>query len=89
MSYLELENSEEINRKHGVSYYFATMFFPQKTRQATFAIYAFFRVPDDIVDNEQKNDTEKAVELQNFIDSKNNPIWQNMYKIFLNLIMNY
>lgn len=41
----------ELNRKHGVSYYFATSFFPKKTREDTYVVYAFFRIPDEYVDN--------------------------------------
>ena len=37
--------------KHGKSYFFATRFFPEDLRLATHALYAFFRVPDEIVDN--------------------------------------
>jgi len=35
---------------HGKSYFFATRFFDADRRNATHALYAFFRVPDDIVD---------------------------------------
>ncbi len=41
---------EAIHRKHGKSYYFATKFFSRELREATFVLYAFFRVPDDVVD---------------------------------------
>lgn len=43
----------QIQKKHGRSYYFATLFLPARMRLATFALYAFFRVPDEIVDNPQ------------------------------------
>lgn len=36
---------------HGKSYAFATRSFPAPMRNATYALYAFFRVPDEIVDN--------------------------------------
>lgn len=39
-------------KKHGKSYYFATQLFPAKLRQATYALYAFVRVPDEYVDNQ-------------------------------------
>lgn len=39
-----------IMKKHGVSYAFATRFFPKRKRDATAVLYAFFRTPDDIVD---------------------------------------
>lgn len=40
-----------IHKHHGTSYYFATRLFPKDLRLATHALYAFFRVPDEIVDN--------------------------------------
>ncbi|MDQ5952021.1 MAG: 15-cis-phytoene synthase [Patescibacteria group bacterium] len=39
-----------IMKKHGVSYAFATRFFPEQKRDGTAVLYAFFRTPDDIVD---------------------------------------
>jgi len=39
-----------LQRRHGTSYALATRFFPKEKRLATEALYAFFRVPDDIVD---------------------------------------
>lgn len=40
----------DIHKRHGKSYYFATRFFPKALRQATWALYAWMRLPDDIVD---------------------------------------
>jgi phytoene synthase len=39
-----------IQRRHGKSYYFATLFFPPDIRRAVFALYGFVRVPDQWVD---------------------------------------
>lgn len=39
-----------LQRRHGTSYALATRFFPKEKRLATEALYAFFRIPDDIVD---------------------------------------
>jgi phytoene synthase len=51
----DLLNAYETCRKlqagHGKSYFFATRFLPKDVRFATHALYAFFRVPDEIVDN--------------------------------------
>ncbi len=47
----DIEAARTLHRKHGTSYYFATRFFPRPQREATFALYAFFRVPDELVDN--------------------------------------
>jgi 15-cis-phytoene synthase len=47
----DVEVARRLNKKHGTSYYFATCFFPKHLREATFALYAFFRVPDEFVDD--------------------------------------
>ncbi len=51
----DFEVARRLHKKHGTSYYFATKFFPKETRMATWALYAFFRVPDEIVDNSPQN----------------------------------
>jgi len=40
----------QLMRKHGVSYAFASRWLPPRMRSATAVLYAFFRVPDDLVD---------------------------------------
>jgi 15-cis-phytoene synthase len=47
----DYEAARKLHQKHGTSYYFATKLFPYEMRRSTFALYAFFRVPDEIVDN--------------------------------------
>lgn len=47
----DIEICRRLHKKHGNSYYFATKFFPKHIRHATYALYAFFRIPDEIVDN--------------------------------------
>ena len=42
--------SREILRQHGKSYYFSTQMLPRRLRLPTYAIYAFVRVPDEVVD---------------------------------------
>jgi phytoene synthase len=42
--------SQKINRLYGKSYYWATQFFPPEKRRDTYALYAFFRLADNIVD---------------------------------------
>lgn len=49
-----------LQRRHGTSYALATRFFPQEKRLATEALYAFFRVPDDIVDVSRATDADAA-----------------------------
>lgn len=54
---------------HGTSYYLASLFFPKTIKQQVFLLYAFVRVADDIVDNEQEDQCEK---LQILIDRTQN-----------------
>ena len=53
-----LQKCKEITRKYGTSFYFATQFFPRETRDGIYAVYAFARIPDEIVDDPKK--TSKA-----------------------------
>lgn len=46
-----IENARQIEKRHGTSYYLATLFLPKATREAVFVLYAFVRIPDEIVDN--------------------------------------
>jgi phytoene synthase len=60
------ERAQALHRLHGKSYYFATQLFPRPLRQATYAIYAFVRVPDEIVDNSPQStpDERAAIALR-------------------------
>jgi phytoene synthase len=49
----DFEVARKLHKKHGTSYYFATKLFPRTPRLSTHALYAFFRVPDEIVDNSE------------------------------------
>jgi phytoene synthase len=58
---------EDITKQFGTSYYFATRFLPNDLRQATYALYSFFRIPDEIVDNyNSKIETDILVELEDW-----------------------
>ncbi len=46
-----LELCRQITKRYGTSFYFATQFFPRETRDGIYAIYAFARIPDEIVDD--------------------------------------
>ncbi len=46
-----LKEARAILRHHGKSYYFSTLLFPRALQEATCAVYAFVRLPDEIVDN--------------------------------------
>lgn len=52
----------EITRRYGTSFYFATQFFPRATRDAIYAVYAFARIPDEIVDDPNKGTPEETIE---------------------------
>lgn len=54
------EQARRIHKRHGTSYYFATQLFPKDIRFATYGLYAFFRIPDEIVDNPELR-TEMAI----------------------------
>jgi phytoene synthase len=46
-----LREARALLRHHGKSYYFSTCLFPRGLQQSTSALYAFVRLPDEIVDN--------------------------------------
>lgn len=54
MPYLEYNSDlafcKEIQKKYGKSFYAGTIFLSQEERDATFVLYAFFRLPDEYVD---------------------------------------
>lgn len=67
---------ESITKKFGTSYYFATRFLPNDLRQATYALYSFFRIPDEIVDNSiLQNQADILSELEDW-----ESMWQKAYK---------
>jgi phytoene synthase len=47
---------------HGKSYAYATRSFPLPLRNATYALYAFFRIPDELVDNPVHDPKEALLE---------------------------
>jgi phytoene synthase len=46
-----LERSKAIQRRTGRTFHFATRLLPERIRHATYVLYAFFRVADDVVDD--------------------------------------
>lgn len=50
-----------ITRVYGTSYYFATQFFPKQVREGIYGIYAFARIPDEIVDDPYKGTREQTL----------------------------
>ncbi len=56
-------------KHHGKSYYFSTRLFPRDLQEATCALYAFVRLPDEIVDNSpQETPAEIAAIKQELLD---------------------
>ncbi|WP_323172347.1 phytoene/squalene synthase family protein [Natrialba sp. PRR66] len=43
--------SKELHRRTGKTFYLATKFLPRRVRRATYVLYAFFRLGDEIVDD--------------------------------------
>jgi phytoene synthase len=53
---------KEITKRYGTSYYFATQFFPPAVRDGVYAVYAFARIPDEIVDDPDEHDRQELLE---------------------------
>lgn len=56
-----LAECRAITEKYGTSYYFATQFFPREVREGIYAVYAFARIPDEIVDGRAKTSKEETL----------------------------
>ena len=52
-----LKIAKKINYRHGTSYFWATLLFPPQIRDAVHILYAFFRIPDEIVDSANASST--------------------------------
>lgn len=48
---LGFRKAKDIHARYGTSYFFATRLFPKEIRSAVHTLYAFFRIPDEIVDS--------------------------------------
>ena len=55
-----IEECRAITKRYGTSFYFATQFFPREVREGIYAIYAFARIPDEIVDDPNCSDHDLA-----------------------------
>ena len=53
-------------KTHGTSYYIWNRFFPDEIKQDVFTLYAFVRVPDDIVDSLTLSEDEKKRDIHDF-----------------------
>jgi phytoene synthase len=47
-----LEESKAIHRRTGRTFYYATRLLPERARHTTYVLYAFFRIADEVVDDE-------------------------------------
>ena len=47
----QLAESKAIHRRTGTTFYVATRLLPERVRHATYVLYAFFRVADEVVDD--------------------------------------
>lgn len=56
-----LEHCRLITQRYGTSFYFATQFFSRETRNGIYAVYAFARIPDEIVDDPNCDDHDEAI----------------------------
>jgi phytoene synthase len=75
LSEQELEVCRNLTKEFGTSYYYATLLFPKSLKHATFALYAFFRVPDEIVDTEDPSSPVAHERLNQFEVE-----WQRAYE---------
>lgn len=71
----DLRYAKALTHKHAKSFSAGIRFFPKDVRDATYAIYAFVRLPDDIVDEQNLNDDQAAAALEEWIRN-----WQLAYE---------
>ncbi|TSD15332.1 phytoene/squalene synthase family protein [Haloglomus irregulare] len=55
----QLSRSRAIHRRTGRTFYYATRLLPERVRHATYVLYAFFRVADEVVDDAEGVDPEE------------------------------
>ncbi|PSP83369.1 geranylgeranyl-diphosphate geranylgeranyltransferase [Halobacteriales archaeon QS_1_68_17] len=48
-----LRETKAIHRRTGRTFYYATRFLPERVRHQTYVLYAFFRVADEVVDDDR------------------------------------
>lgn len=62
--------SRAIQKRTGRTFYFATLFLPERVRSRTHVLYAFFRICDEVVDdyNAEENADEKMRELDALLE---------------------
>ncbi|WP_129113032.1 phytoene/squalene synthase family protein [Halegenticoccus tardaugens] len=50
----QIAKSKAIQQRTGRTFHFATRLLPERVRRATYVLYAFFRIADEVVDNENR-----------------------------------
>jgi phytoene synthase len=50
----QLAESKSIHRRTGKTFYYATRLLPERVRRATYVLYAFFRISDEVVDSGER-----------------------------------
>jgi len=53
-----IDTSKQIHKRTGRTFYLATRLLPERVRHATYVLYAFFRVADEVVDRTDAPDAE-------------------------------
>ena len=54
----QIDTSKQIHKRTGRTFYVATKLLPERVRTATYVLYAFFRVADEVVDRTDDPDPE-------------------------------
>ncbi|WP_123537785.1 phytoene/squalene synthase family protein [Halosimplex salinum] len=52
----QIDTSKQIHRRTGRTFYVATKLLPERVREATYVLYAFFRIADEVVDRRDDPD---------------------------------
>jgi phytoene synthase len=60
----QIETSKTIQQRTGKTFHFATRLLPERVRHATYVLYAFFRIADEVVDSEQADELTADEQLE-------------------------
>jgi phytoene synthase len=55
----QIDTSKQIQKRTGRTFYVATLLLPERVRRATYVLYAFFRVADEVVDRSDAPDPDE------------------------------
>lgn len=53
-------------QQYGTSYYLANLFFPRQLQQAVMTLYAYVRIPDNIVDDTTIQDSDALAQIEEY-----------------------